>query len=320
MNDVAWHVSAAIEEKHHLELGHPAFGWLVRRFQDMAYGYACALLSDPTAAADVAQESLITAWRKLDQLSDPSAFPGWFRTIVRRTAFRELKRMRRRPVPEDENAESTSRDGQVLRPAPGAGFYPVVRPDSMLPASKTPEYEALRSESIEEVRAAMARLPESLRTAVVLYYVDGYEIVEVAEFLGIGAAAVKKRLQRGRDAMRDELEEKIKGSVRERLPSRDGRVLEAVDLYTSFAVAAQLGQISLLEAMLVDGIDVNERDARGRTLLHWAVETRHYEAVELLLKNGADQHLRDREGVSPRHLAQAEPSFGGIQEMLNGYK
>jgi DNA-directed RNA polymerase specialized sigma24 family protein len=53
-----------------------AFGAIVRRFQDLAFGYAYALLGDFHLAEDAAQEAFITAWRHLDQLRTPEAFPG----------------------------------------------------------------------------------------------------------------------------------------------------------------------------------------------------------------------------------------------------
>src|SRR5688572_16719875 len=60
-----------------------AFGELVRRHQDLAYGYAYALLSDPHLAQDATQEAFLTAYRSLGQLRVAGAFPGWLRRIVR---------------------------------------------------------------------------------------------------------------------------------------------------------------------------------------------------------------------------------------------
>ena len=55
---------------------HEAFGKLVLRFQDLAFGCAYAVLGDFYLAQDAAQESFITAWRKLYQLKQAEAFPG----------------------------------------------------------------------------------------------------------------------------------------------------------------------------------------------------------------------------------------------------
>lgn len=56
-----------------------AFSELVRRFQDLAYGCAYALLGNAALAEEVAQEAFVTAWQRLDQLREPSAFAGWLR-------------------------------------------------------------------------------------------------------------------------------------------------------------------------------------------------------------------------------------------------
>src|SRR5437763_633710 len=61
---------------------HRAFGEIVKRFQDMAYACAYAVLGDFHLAEDAAQEAFIIAWRNLNQLRTPEAFPGWFKRIV----------------------------------------------------------------------------------------------------------------------------------------------------------------------------------------------------------------------------------------------
>jgi RNA polymerase sigma-70 factor (ECF subfamily) len=295
METVAALVRTAIEQKNQLELDNRAFGELVRRFQDMVFGYACSLVGDPVLAQDIVQDSFLTAWRRLDQIRDHDAFPGWLRRIARSASMDELRR--HRTVPLGEEAE-----GQL--PARDSG----------------PVETLLHEESARETRNAISRLPESQRASVYLHYVDGYTLAEVASFLEIDVAAAKKRLQRGRERMRKDLEARIRKTVQELRPGRDSRLVDSINYYANFEIAAQLGQVSLLEAMLVDGYDPNEPDATGRTLLHWAVEHHHHEAVALLLRNGADQHLRDHEGRSARHIAQALPDARPILELLDGYR
>ena len=53
-----------------------AYGAIVRRFQDLAYGYAYSLLGDFHLAEDVAQEAFLEAYRHLVDLREPAAFPG----------------------------------------------------------------------------------------------------------------------------------------------------------------------------------------------------------------------------------------------------
>src|SRR5579864_2775040 len=59
-----------------------AFGEIVRRYQDLAFACAYAVLGDFQLSEDAAQESFIAAWRNLDQLRQAEAFPGWLKRIV----------------------------------------------------------------------------------------------------------------------------------------------------------------------------------------------------------------------------------------------
>src|SRR5262250_2744846 len=80
-----------------------AFVELTRRFQQFAFGSALSLVRDFQQAEDVVQEAFVAAWSALPTLAEPAAFPGWFRSIVRRQAFRVL---RRKQVPTAPLAEA----------------------------------------------------------------------------------------------------------------------------------------------------------------------------------------------------------------------
>ena len=80
-----------------------AFGTVVRRFQDMAVGYAYAQLGDFHLAEDAAQEAFLAAYLSLPQLREPSAFPGWFRRVVSTHANR-VARGKRIPTVELDRA------------------------------------------------------------------------------------------------------------------------------------------------------------------------------------------------------------------------
>ena len=69
-----------------------AYDDIVRRFQDMAVGYASALLGDFHLAEDAAQEAFVGAWTELPRLREPAAFPGWFKRIVFMRCSRFLRR------------------------------------------------------------------------------------------------------------------------------------------------------------------------------------------------------------------------------------
>jgi hypothetical protein len=72
-----------------------AYGRLVRRFQDMAVGYAASLLGDFHLAEGAVQEAFLEAWRDLPRLREPAAFPAW----LRRIGFKQCDRLTRRKRP-----------------------------------------------------------------------------------------------------------------------------------------------------------------------------------------------------------------------------
>src|SRR5712692_187738 len=85
-----------------------AYEWIVRRFQDMAVGYAASILGDFHLAEDAAQEAFIEAWRDLPQLREPAAFAGWLRKIVFKQCDRLTRGKRAATVPMETAADRKS--------------------------------------------------------------------------------------------------------------------------------------------------------------------------------------------------------------------
>jgi len=84
-----------------------AYGELVRRFQDMAYGYAYTILNDFHLAEDATQEAFIEAYRCLPNLEHPRAFPAWLKRIVFKHCDR-LIRGKRVPIAPLDAAEDVA--------------------------------------------------------------------------------------------------------------------------------------------------------------------------------------------------------------------
>ena len=74
-----------------------AIGALVQRFRVWAVDFAAALIEDRQMAEDAVQEGFLKALRRLPELRDPKAFPGWFRQIIRTETNRILRKQRERP-------------------------------------------------------------------------------------------------------------------------------------------------------------------------------------------------------------------------------
>ena len=181
-----------------------AFGEIVRRFQDLAFGCAYAVLGDFHLAEDTAQEAFIVAWRNLDQLRKPEAFPGWFKRIVLSQCNRMTRGCR---------VEAISLD--AMRHAPTAA---------------DPHLAVEQAEIRERVVTAIQALPEHERLVTTLFYISEYSQKEVAAFLEVPLTTVKKRLFDARRKLRKMLD-MVKTTLREKRPSRDERFADTVALF-----------------------------------------------------------------------------------------
>jgi RNA polymerase sigma-70 factor (ECF subfamily) len=136
---------------------------------------ATRLLSDADVAEDCAQETIVGAWRRREQLRDPSALPAWLR---RSLVNRIVDRARRHHDELDIDAvEADWHDDS----------YTVM-----------PERVLERAELRDELEDGLARLPVIYRVPVVLHDALGWTGAEIASAMEIGLPAAKQRLRRGR--------------------------------------------------------------------------------------------------------------------------
>ena len=125
----------------------------------------------------------------------------------------------------------------------------------------------------------------------------------MADFLEVPTPTVRKRLQRGRDKLRETMIDLLKDGLAEGRPSNDGGFVQRVQLVTSLEAAGPDAEITVLEALLVEGVDANALIEGDQPLLHWAAARGHEEAVQMLLRHGANPALRDRFGRTALRLA-----------------
>ncbi len=157
-----------------------AFGEIVRRYQDMAYGCAYAILGDFHLAEDAAQEAFLAAYRELPTLREARAFGGWLRRIV----VTQCSRMTR--------GKRVSTTGLAAAAAVASG--------------EPQPPEALEKQEMEDkVLSAIRALPENQRMVTTLFYINGYSQKTIAEFLEVPVTTVKKRLVTARDRLKQRM-------------------------------------------------------------------------------------------------------------------
>jgi RNA polymerase sigma-70 factor (ECF subfamily) len=167
-----------------------AFDLLVAKYQRKIFRLLSRLIRDPAEIEDVAQEAFIKAYRALPNFRGDSAFYTWLYRIAINTAKNYLVALGRR-APTSTEAEiedaETFDDGERLRD--------LNTPDSMLVTKQVGE----------AVNRAIDRLPEDLRTAIVLRELEGLSYEEIAETMNCPIGTVRSRIFRAREAIAEEL-------------------------------------------------------------------------------------------------------------------
>jgi len=211
-------------------------------------------------AEDLLQETLLAAWRALDQFEERASVRAWLYRIATNRCLNALRDSGRRPqAPEARRAEPV-----WLQPYPDVLLETVADPEPGLEA----RYEARESISLAFV-AGLQHLPPQQRAILVLRDVLGFRAAEAAEMLDTSEAAVNSTLQRARTAF----ETRLPAADRERaaLPASP----RERELAGRFADAFQSGDIDGIVALLTkdasftmppETLEVLGPDAIGRFL------------------------------------------------------
>ena len=154
-----------------------AFAALVGRYQNPLYRYGRGLGLDHDTALDLVQEAFIKAYERRDQCRDRERVQAWLFRIFRNAMLDWAKNVRR--------TETSILD--VDEPADDGDFA---------------ERHALR----EALGTALAGLPPILREAFLLRHELGHSYEEIAEIAGTSLSAVKMRVARAREALREALD------------------------------------------------------------------------------------------------------------------
>jgi RNA polymerase sigma factor (sigma-70 family) len=168
-----------------------AFGALIERYQGVVCAVTYSRTGDRSLSEDVAQETFIAAWRQLDRLRDAVKLRSWLCGIARNLARKARRRSDR----------ETGLEGELV-------------------AAGTPFTAVADAEAERVVREALARVPETYREVLVLFYGEGLTTREIADALELSEGAVQQRLSRGRQylagGVNDLVERALRGAARRR--------------------------------------------------------------------------------------------------------
>ena len=262
-----------------------AFNGLVRRFQDMAVGYAYAIIGDFHLAEDAAQEAFVGAWLDLPRLREPAAFAGWFRKLVFMRCSRQMRALRRGVV----SAEMI----ELADPA----LSPLARHDER--------------DQRRQVYRAIGSLADEERPVTVLFYFGRHTHKEIAGFLDLSPDTVNNRLRSARKKLEKGILEMAQDEFRQHAATRNPRFAERVarltrpevmdteryirgvapvdgrDAWALFCAAA-VGDLQRVRALLDRDPNLVNAQYWYQFPIHMAVREGHADIVQLLLEEGAD--------------------------------
>jgi RNA polymerase sigma-70 factor, ECF subfamily len=154
-----------------------AFERLYREHVGRVYGLCLRMTRDPAVAEDCTQETFINAWKALARFETRSSLATWLHRIAVNVALakrRKATSILESPVEDDE--EAIESDWTLETPL-----------------------------EVNEIEAAIERLPDGARDVLVLHAIYGYSHIEAAEMLGVAEGTCKAQLHRARSLLRERL-------------------------------------------------------------------------------------------------------------------
>lgn len=176
---------------------------LVERYREQVYAYAQRRVNSRAAAEDITADVFMAAFLALDRCPplpamEPVASAGsaadvaraWLLGIARRKV---ADHCRRRARGRETSLSDLSDDAATAAAAAAAPTFPI-------DVNLQPEASALRAEAAQTIRQLVDALKAEYREVLLLKYVEGFSLAEIALLLGRSEAAVSSLLQRARTA------------------------------------------------------------------------------------------------------------------------
>ncbi len=219
-----------------------AFAALVAATQGTVASIALAIVRDVQYSEDVAQEVYLHAWRKLHELRSDDSFLPWLREITRNRARDFLRRRKARPG----DAPNDDPDRELAR----------------LASSDRTSDALIVEERARALDEAFDALEPDDREVLALYYREGESTAQVAALLELRPAAVRKRLSRARERLKQGVEQALATTLVRSAPGAAftaavaGLLTTASPPAAAAAVAAGLGTKSALKLAAGAGLGI----------------------------------------------------------------
>ena len=241
-----------------------AFAELVKKYQKQVHALVWRKVGDFHIAEELTQDTFLKAYQRLATLKKPQSFVSWLYVIASNDCSTWLRKKRLWT----QSLEDTS--GTQLEKATYSGY--------VIEESERTAAEAQR----DVVKKLLAKLQESERTVMTLYYFGEMTCREISEFLGVSVGTIKSRLDR----------------ARHRLEKEEPIIREALE---HFQITPHLTENIMREIARIKPIS----PSGGKPFLPWAIAVSTIAVVFLML------------GVGNQHFArfQRPYSFDATSEM-----
>jgi len=174
---------------------HESFGMLVERHFVSVYALCLSYVRNTVEAEDVAQETFVRCYNRLDTLKNPRKFAAWLASIARNICINHIRVDSRRRKLMTDYAENG--------------------------VEHVPTMDAERRELLRTVRRAVDTLPAKTREAIYLYYFEEKSLKEIGAFLGKSPNAISGLLKYGRRKLKDTLWEEAEELIKELRPRKE---------------------------------------------------------------------------------------------------
>jgi RNA polymerase sigma-70 factor, ECF subfamily len=182
------------EDRHIIERvrsgDYDAFETLVEKYQGRIYRHLRKMVRDTSHVEDLLQETFLSAYKGLKGFEGSSTFSTWLFRIATNTALMFLRKNRADTIEYNDEV----RDGSETAISPASAEF-----------VNTPLEMLLSFEGRKVLEKAIDELPIMYRTVLVLRDVEGFSLGEVSKIVDSSVAAVKSRLHRARNSVRESL-------------------------------------------------------------------------------------------------------------------
>lgn len=168
-----------------------AFSYLVEKYRNMVYSLALKLMKRPEEAEEMAQDTFIKAYQKIDTYEGKSKFSTWLYSITYNGCISELRKRR---------IEFASIDDRVMSDQDEMKMYDYYR-------------ETKKEDQEKYLNLALSKLPEDDQVLVTLYYYEGQSMDDISLITGLTVSNIKVKIHRARKRMYALLHEMLQDEV-----------------------------------------------------------------------------------------------------------